>query len=242
MNASKLLVLGRKLLLLSVLLSFCHANMHAQVKPFIYTLDEPRPDLTLRFINPLLGWQSFYNDGFRGASSTIGNIEPGLVWPEHVVFTQTPSPSDRVKIFSSNSTEASNIFDAHATAVGHVLAGGAYLGRDPVTGKKLPYFTGMAPNATLVSGAVGVGNSIDGLEVAGTPQDYIVFSSFFKGNSGIGSLDVINSSFGLINDLKSDFAAKQIDSLALDQLALQNPTVAFVVAAGNEGGASRKNS
>jgi autotransporter-associated beta strand protein len=219
-------------LFLIAVLCYASTSAHASLKPFIYSLDEATFNTT--FINPLLGAQSFYNDGFRGASSLIGNVEGGHIWPEHAAFTQTASPSDRIKIFTSNATGALNRFEFHATGVGSVLAGGAYASQ----GSRIEArgFTGMAPNATIFSGALATGENDDGsFEIS--PEVFVsVYSSFFKGANGIEKLDVINSSFGE----GGYHDATDPESLFLDQLALQNPTVAFVVGAGNEGGVEEK--
>lgn len=183
----------------------------------------------LTFVNPVTGWDLFFNSGFRGGSTVIGNIEAGHVWGGHEVFVRAPGVTNGVENFMSTAPGALNELDFHATMVGHVLAGSGYT---PDNGGSYTYVgLGMAPEAKLVSGAVAVDFSNTEVGSFATTEQSVVgvYKSFFTG-SGVTKPDVINSSWG-----GSDPAAVAAESLAIDGLARQNADVAFVVSAGNGG-------
>jgi hypothetical protein len=115
--------------------------------------------------------------------------------------------------------------------VGHVLAGtGTVAGGDP-----LDYYyagIGMAPRAQIWSGAIATAYSTtqQGAFETTTDSTVSVYRTFFQ---GIGNVkpDAINSSWGGM-DLQSP------EMVAIEGLARQNPTVAFVASAGNGGNAT----
>ena len=184
---------------------------------------------SLTFVNSVTGWDLFFNSGFRGGSTVIGNIEAGHVWGGHEVFVRAPGVTNGVENFNSNAPGALNEFDFHATMVGHVLAGSGYV---PTNGGSYTYAgLGMAPEAKLVSGAIAVDfSSSDVGSFSTTGQSVVgVYKAFFTG-SGVDKPDVINSSWG-----GSDPAATAAESISIDGLARQNANVAFVVSAGNGG-------
>lgn len=184
---------------------------------------------SLTFVNPVTGWDLFFNNGFRGGSTVIGNIEAGHVWGGHEVFVRAPGVTNGVENFNSVPFGSSNELDFHATMVGHVLAGSGYI---PDNGGSYTYAgLGMAPEAKLVSGAIAVDFSNSDVGAFTTTQQSVVgvYKAFFTG-SGVDKPDVINSSWG-----GSDPAAVAAESLSIDGLARQNADVAFVVSAGNGG-------
>ncbi len=187
---------------------------------------------SLTFVNSVVGWDTFFNAGFRGASTVIGNIEAGHVWTGHEAFVRAPGALNGVTNFTNTAPGALNEIDFHATMVGHVLAGSGYV---PDNGGSYTYVgLGMAPEAALVSGAIATSFSATDLgsfEISNAAVTG-VYKSFFRG-TGVARPDVINSSWG-----GSDPAAITDAALVIDGLARQNASVAFVVSAGNGGNAA----
>jgi len=188
---------------------------------------------SLTFINPVVGWDAFFNSGFRGGSTVIGNIEAGTIWFEHEAFVRAPDASTGFSTFVNPAAGSLNELDFHATTVGHILAGSGYVPTDG--GSYTLVGLGMAPEATLVSAGVAVNFSATDLGSFSTTEDSVIlpYRAFFQGTglaAGIARPDVINSSWG-----GDDPSATAATSLALDALARQNPSVAHVVSAGNSG-------
>jgi len=186
------------------------------------------------FINSVVGWDAFFNSGFRGGSSTVGILEAGTAWFGHDVFLRPPGAPDAFTLWSNPASGAANELDYHATTVAHVLAGSGYI---PDNGGAYTFFgLGMAPEARVVSGGIATGFSSSQLgSFSLSTESYVnAYRDFFRGNGlgeGVGALDVINSSWGG----GGDSAATGIQSLSVDGLAYQNSSVAHVVAAGNSG-------
>ena len=104
------------------------------------------------FVNSIVGWNTFFNAGFRGGSTVIGSIEAGHVWSGHEVFVRAPEAVNGVSNFNSTAPGLTNELDFHATMVGHVLAGSGYI---PLNSGSYTYAgLGMATEAALVSGAI----------------------------------------------------------------------------------------
>ena len=184
---------------------------------------------SLTFVNSVVGWDLFFNSGFRGGSTVIGNIEAGLVWTDHEVFVRPPDATTSVSTYTNTAAGVLNEVDFHATMVGHILAGSGYI---PDNGGSYTYAgLGMAPEATLISGAVAVELSSTDLGSFSTTEESVVnaYQAFFQG-VGVAKADVINSSWG-----GGDPSASAAESLAIDGLARQNASVALVVSAGNGG-------
>ena len=184
---------------------------------------------SLTFVNSVVGWDLFFNSGFRGASTVIGNIEAGHVWSGHEAFVRPPGALNGIALYNSTAAGALNELDFHATMVGHVLAGSGYI---PDNGGSYTFLgLGMAPEAALVSGAVATGFSTAEAGAFSTTAESVVsvYEAFFTG-TGVARPDVINSSWG-----GSDPAASAFESLAIDGLARQNASVAHVISAGNGG-------
>lgn len=184
---------------------------------------------SLTFVNPVVGWDTFFNAGFRGGSTVIGNVEAGLVWSGHEAFVRAPGAANGITAYQNTADGALNEVDFHATMVGHVLAGSGYV---PTNGGAYTYSgLGMAPDAALVSGAVATEFSTTDVGSFNTTEQSVVkvYKSFFQG-TGVAKPDVINSSWG-----GSDPSAAAAASVAIDGLARQNASVAFVVSAGNGG-------
>ena len=188
----------------------------------------------LAFVNNIVGWDTFFDSGYRGASTVIGNIEAGHIWAGHEVFVRAPDATNGVTNYNSTAPGLTNELDYHATMVGHVLAGSGYV--STINGVNNYAYTGlgMAPEAALISGAIATEYSTTNLGgfAISESSTISVYRSFFQG-SGVAQPDVINSSWG-----GDDNAANSVESVALDALARQNSSVALVIAAGNEGNAS----
>ena len=206
--------------------------------PAIYTgVYENGAFQSLTFVNSVVGWDTFFNAGFYGSGRVIANVEAGLVWDGQEAFLRPAGfPATVSKTFVG--TGAVGELDFHATMVGHVLAGTGYVaGSDPANF----YYSGlgMAPLAQIWSGAIATSYSATQTGSFDTTTDSTVsvYRAFFQGipdaNQVIVKPDVINSSWG-----GSDPAAASPEMLAIDGLARQNPTVAFVAAAGNGGSAA----
>lgn len=186
---------------------------------------------SLTFVNSGVGADWFYNQGFFGSSTVIGNVEAGLVWGGHDAFIRPPGAPAAVTTYQNTALGARNELDYHATMVGQVLAGSGYLSTNG--GEYSLVGLGMAPQAALVSGAVAVDFSATDLGSFSitTPSVVNVYQAMFQG-AGVTRADVINSSWG-----GGDPSSSGAESLAIDGLARQNASVAMVVSAGNGGSA-----
>jgi hypothetical protein len=193
------------------------------------------PSGTFSYVNGVAGAQLFYNSGYYGGSTVIGNVEAGYIWGGHEVFDRTGLGLGNAVERQVAGTGVADEYDFHATMVGHVLGG--YLAQsyspDPLT----TYIgRGMAPTAKLWSGAIATSYSTSTTSIGAfetTPASTIpVYRQFFQGIAGTKA-DVINSSFG-----GQDRSASAPEAIAIDALAFQNPTVLFVASAGNSGTAA----
>lgn len=202
------------------------AAQDAQTQPesLIYSGNYPTGPFT--FVNNVMGWADYFNAGYLGASTVIGNVEAGHIWFGHEVFKREPWATTGFTTFTN--TAALNELDFHATMVGHVLAGSGY-----VAGTFPPQYTyvglGMAPQAALMSASVATEFSPTSIGSFDTTYESVItpYKAFFTG-TGVAKADVINSSWG-----GYDPAAVSPEPLALDGLSAGNPTVAFVASAGN---------
>lgn len=184
--------------------------------------------------NEVVGALLFYNSGFFGQRSVIANVEGGHIWSGHEVFDRSGldpglGVSPAVTQFVSG-TGVVGQTDYHATLVGHILGGTGYI--DTENGGSFTYVgIGLAPYAEMWSGAIATSFSGSDIGSFETTTDSVLtpYRAFFRGIEG-RKADVINSSWG-----GADTAATSDETQTLDALALENSTVAFVVAAGNSG-------
>lgn len=192
---------------------------------------------SVEFVNDLVGAMPFYNAGYFGAATIIGNIEAGHVWGGHEVFDRTglslPSSPSLFVNADLDPAVAPHLgeTDYHATMVGHVLAGTGHVGEGSLSFLGM----GMAPFAELWSGAVATefdSENIGSFSVTGESLR-VPYESFFTGAPG-SKPDVINSSWGFSGDPAGTGSYVR----RTDALAAQNPEVAFVVSAGNSGPAA----
>jgi hypothetical protein len=202
-------------------------------RSFIYTEYDPNTgDGT--FVNSVIGWDRFFENGFTGASTVIGNLEAGTIWTGHDVFQRAPGATTGFHTYTNLADSSLNENDYHATMVGHVLAGSGYVVQNGV-----PDYTyaglGMAPSATVISGGIAVAfsSTVEGSFETSEASVVSAYRAFFQGvglGTGFARPDVINSSWG-----GGDSSAIGAEYLAMDGLARQNPAVAWVVSAGNSG-------
>lgn len=210
-------------------------------------------------INQVDGASIFYNAGYYGEGQIIGNVEGGLIWDGQEVFDRTALDQDTgldlgptVSLTSSIAVDPVSAPDAgqldfHATMVGNVLAGTGYTG---VTINGVPQFSalgaGMDPEASLWSGAIATSYSSTDIGSFSISQDSFLtpYKAFFNGTMVNGVLTkpgVINSSWGSTDSPGTNTgisSGTDYDTMTIDALARQNPTVAFVAAAGNGGPSS----
>ena len=216
--------------------SVAMAQGQEQARSLIYSGNFQNGALeSLTFVNSVVGWDLFFNSGFRGGSSVIGNLEAGQIWSGHEAFVRPPGAPNGIFAWTNPAVGALNQLDYHATTVGHVLAGSGYVEQNGS-----PVFTyvglGMAPEARVVSGGIATEFSSTAPGSFSITQQSMVraYRDFFQGNNlapGVNQLDVINSSWGG----SGDASASATESLVLDGLARQNPSVALVLSAGNGG-------
>lgn len=185
-------------------------------------------------LNSAVGADIFYSAGYLGQNTVVANVEAGHIWYGHDAFLRSPSNTQPLYTFSN--TAALNEVDFHATAVGNVLAGSGHIvGSNPES----YYYVGrgLAPNAALWSGAIATefsANNVGSFSTT-TASTVTAYKAFFYGIAGQRP-DVINSSWG-----GDDAAASSPEAIALDGMARSNPTVTFVVSAGNSGTATVSN-
>ncbi len=190
-------------------------------------------------INYTVGADLLWNSGYLGEGVVIANVEAGHFWAGHDAFQRfdadgvaLPAP-----LYVNADPAGSELgeTDYHATMVAHVLAGGGNTAALP--GTYTTYDIGMAPRATLWSGAVAT--SFDKtVENAGsfeiTDESFRApYVAFFTGSNpatGGARADVINSSWGF-----EDATHQTTEMRTITGLAAQNPSVAAVFSAGNSG-------
>lgn len=190
-------------------------------------------------VNYTVGTDLLWNSGYLGEGVIIANVEGGHFWSEHEVFQRfdangaaSPAP---IYINADPAGSELGEVDYHATMVAHVLAGGSNTAALPES--YTTYGIGMAPRATLWSGAIAT--SFDKtVENAGafeiSDESFRApYVAFFTGNNlatGGARADVINSSWGF-----EDLTYQAAETRTITGLASQNPSVAAVFSAGNSG-------
>jgi len=184
-------------------------------------------------VNIAVGANDFYGAGYFGSSTIIGNIEGGTIAFEHEVFNRFITFND---YFTYDNSAAGGIDekDFHATLVGHMLAGtgdGVADGEGAAAGSHYNVTYGIAPSAGLWSAGIATSFSSSNQGSFDTTTASVIapYKAFFNGVSGT-KVDVINSSWGGYSS-----AANDPEMIAVDGLARQNATVAFVASAGNSG-------
>ena len=190
------------------------------------------------FINDVVGTNLLWGAGYFGSGIVIANVEAGHPWSGHEVFDRTalgiaPTPARLVNAPATAEAPELGEFDFHATMVAHVLVGAKTV-INPDTSIDLTLAgAGMAPLATLWSGAIATHfdktlENVGSFEIdeASFLAPYV---AFYEGGAE-GRADVINSSWGF-----TDPSARERETRIITGLAAQNPSVATVFSAGNAG-------
>lgn len=179
-------------------------------------------------INDFVGADRFYNAGYTGTRTVVGNVEAGHIWNGHEslshvnTFVQGNGPFPAGQLGQ---------FDFHATWVGQTIAGRTGGGAPNANLQE-----GIAHGATLWSGAIAT---------TWLPVGNRKFATSFNFNSGFAfatpyqtfmqngiagrTADVINSSWGFTNPGGYDEFAGTIDGLT------QANRKIVVISAGNAG-------
>ena len=173
---------------------------------------------TLNSLNIFLGADAFMNAGVYGQGASVANIESGHFWIGHESLSHVPGDH----LFTG--VGALSDYSEHATAVAQVIAG---LGPEVPSGSgSYSYLSlGMAPGASLYSGAIATSYGTDGAFDISDASFLSAYAHYF------GAVDVINSSWGS----SGDSSGADFYSVAIDALAQANPRTTMVAAAGNEG-------
>ncbi|MDR0533053.1 MAG: S8 family serine peptidase [Verrucomicrobiales bacterium] len=255
---NRLLMLGWCLLALTTVLPVVTTTIHGQTLTGYDDIISGEYDTVANQLvwgqeaNNLIGTSALYGMGFYGASTMIANVEGGLVWDGHDVFetrrdgipvslgpgiTFTVSPStlnDNASIpYDPQNAPGAGQYSGHATAVAAMMTGVGLDGNGNLT----VLGTGIAPLAGIQSGAIATSWNEDGsFEI--TKQSFLVpYLQYFTGGTlgASGRADVINSSWGYTDPSGRTQDGGTSFTGILDGLAHDNPTVAFVAAAGNDG-------
>lgn len=170
--------------------------------------------LTGANVAEIIGADVFHNSGFDGSGTVSSNIEAGHIWGEHETLTHVTS-------FTNHPDDAYADPHRHATQVGMMIGGRQTQGGGV-------HQEGIAPETDLRSAAIATsgwgGGTTFNLSVA--TLAYALSST----ESGFGTADVINASWGATHPSGDHWTAQIPDALAYD-----NPGTTFVVAAGNSG-------
>ncbi|MBL8817577.1 MAG: S8 family serine peptidase [Planctomyces sp.] len=176
-------------------------------------------------LNQLIGANTFYDAGFNGSRSTVGNIEAGHIWNLHESLSHVTSQIQTTQDAGPQTGD----FDRHATWVGMVLGG------RPVDAAS-EWQRGVAYGANLFSGAIATAWNGDPFTTAfnfNTSSFIVPYRQMMV--DGVGPLqrtvDVVNSSW---NTSDTSGSANGVFSRGIDALAGSAGT-AVVFAAGNTG-------
>lgn len=201
------------------------------------------PQSAPQFINSIVGTDTLWDSGYFGAGVVIANVEAGHVWSGHEVFDLSGLglPTNPVRFVNAPVTvdtpELGEV-DSHATMVGHVLVGAGIIVNPDSTVRLGKLGAGMAPLATLWSGAIAThfDKTVAGAGSFDISADSfrVPYVDFFAGGSQ-GRADVINSSWGYTDGSASATATRIITGLAA-----ANPSVTAVFSAGNSGAGANK--
>lgn len=183
-------------------------------------------------VAPIVGADTFHNNGIRGQNTISTNIEAGHVWDGHESLGHVSSRTSHSNAPSSG--WATPAYDRHATWVG-MMIGGRRGGGTPGI-----WQDGIAQDTDLRSGAIATTwNSPAYSTSFGATVSTLDFP-YSATASGFGTADVINSSWGALGSGSTDSTRTGTDIRAtiVDSLADDNPGTTFVVSAGNNGSAT----
>lgn len=196
------------------------------------------PQSAPQFINSVVGTDTLWGAGYYGSGVVIANVEAGHVWSAHEVFDRSALglAANPVRLVNAPVTvDAPEVgeVDFHATMVGHVLVGAGLIVNPDNTVSLSTLGAGMAPLATLWSGAIAThfDKTVAGAGSFDTSAESfrVPYVEFFTGGSQ-GRADVINSSWGY-----ADGTASVTETRIITGLAAAYPSVTAVFSAGNSG-------
>ena len=162
-------------------------------------------------INSLLNATRFYANGYTGARTIQANIEGQHIWNGHETLTH-------VQTFVTG-TGAVGSIGSHPTEVGYSM-GGKQLGN--------ALQSGLAPNATLWSGAIATSVSGNSFNISNQSMAS-TYSAILKTGVNGQTADVFNSSWGYTAPTGYNLEAAGVDGL------LYQTGKVGVAAAGNAG-------
>jgi len=195
-------------------------------------------DTAPELVNYVVGTDLLWGSGYWGEGVIIANVEAGHFWSGHEVFQRSGAGGTTLApyLFLNAAAAGSELgeTDYHATMVAHVLAGG---NSADTPDSYTTYGIGMAPRATLWSGAIAT-HFDKTVENAGsfeiTDESFRTpYVAFFTGQNTATAgarADVINSSWGF-----DDPTYQAPETRTITGLAAANPMVAAVFSAGNSG-------
>ncbi|MCU0792119.1 MAG: S8 family peptidase, partial [Opitutaceae bacterium] len=195
------------------------------------------------FANSTVGTDLLWQLGYYGQDIVIANVEAGHFWGGHEVFNRAavnaavgtslpPAPAVQVNVLPTAEATALGEIDFHATMVAHVLGGATLVPLDGGGFALSALGSGIAPLATLWSGAIATTYSSDPDNIGAfeiTEESFrLPYVEFFTGATH-GRADVINSSWGGAGTSQTS------EARTITGLAAQNPSVTAVFSAGNSG-------
>ncbi|MFM8885096.1 MAG: autotransporter-associated beta strand repeat-containing protein [Chthoniobacterales bacterium] len=165
-----------------------------------------------------LGAGRYYSNGITGQGTKTANLEAGHIWNGHSSLQHVTNYFASSSTWSNGSTTA--LYDRHATWVGMVIGG-----RQATNGTLQQQ--GIAYGTDLLSRAIATSWSSPAYASSFNISETTYRAAF---TNSFALADVVNSSFGYSDPSGSDELTRFTDAVALS-----NPTVTYVVSAGNSG-------
>lgn len=199
-------------------------------------ISPPTQAINLTDVATLIGADTFYNQGYTGTRSILGNVEAGHVSNTHQVFDGFFGDGrKRVAQQVRFVNETTFTVTSHATQVGGVMVADGLLndGSPSLAGP------GIAFGAQLWSGQIAIDNPLTGgsFSISGNSLLFPLMAmgqvgindAGVVGGAGAKRVDVVNSSWGGM-----DNTGNTVINALYDYLACRNG-LTMVVAAGNAG-------
>jgi hypothetical protein len=172
-------------------------------------------------INQFLGADRFYQAGYDGTRAIQANIEGGHIWAGHITLGHAT-----VRVTGEDASEMTR---EHATLVGHAMGGRSPDGSYPDSYHRW----GIAPGATLWSGAIAKTHFADGTFEVTNPSVATTYWPILHSGVNGKTADVFNSSWGY-----ADPTGTHRFTIGVDGLIKAGGKIG-VVAAGNDGAAGK---
>jgi len=169
-------------------------------------------------VGAFLGAGRYYSNGITGQGTRTANLEAGHIWNGHSSLQHVTNFFASSSAWSNGSTVA--LYDRHATWVGMVIGG-----RQATNGTLQQQ--GIAYGTDLLSRAIATSWSSPAYALSFGISEATYRAAF---TNSFALADVINSSYGY-----SDPSGSNKFTRFTDALARSNPTVTYVVSAGNSG-------